>query len=101
MAGVEMQITVTDCDMHGRWNEVPIPFEMYGIGKACPSPTNVQIDMVGPQRGCECHQSYGPPSLNPRVRPRTAPVALLAEGPTGSGHPQTATGIPRRTVERA
>jgi hypothetical protein len=53
MAGVEMQITVTDCDLHGKWNGVPITFEMYGIERHVLAPTNVQIDLVGPQPGCE------------------------------------------------
>jgi hypothetical protein len=39
MAGVEMQITITDCDLRGRWNEVPITFEMYGIERHVLAPT--------------------------------------------------------------
>jgi hypothetical protein len=50
---VEMQITITDCDLYGRWNEVPITFDMYGIERHVVAPTNVQIDMVGPQPGCQ------------------------------------------------
>lgn len=53
MAGVEMQVTVTDCDLSGRWNEVLITFEMYGIERHVFAPTNVEIDLVGPQPGCE------------------------------------------------
>ncbi len=53
MAGVEMQITITDCDLHGQWNEVPITFEMYGIERHVLAPTNVQISLVGPEPGCE------------------------------------------------
>lgn len=52
-SGVEMQITITDCDLRGRWNEVPITFETYGIERHVLAPTNVQIDLVGPQPGCE------------------------------------------------
>ena len=53
MAGVEMQVTITNCELYGQWNEVPITFEMYGIERHVLAPTNVQIDMVGPQPGCE------------------------------------------------
>jgi hypothetical protein len=52
MAGVEMQVTITDCELHGRWNEVPITFEMYGIERHVSAPTNVQIDLVGNQPNC-------------------------------------------------
>jgi hypothetical protein len=41
MAGVEMQITITDCDLRGQRNEVPITFEMYGIERHVLAPTNV------------------------------------------------------------
>jgi hypothetical protein len=53
MAGVEMQVTITDCQLYGRWNAVPVTFEMYGIERHVLAPTNVQIDMIGPQPGCE------------------------------------------------
>jgi hypothetical protein len=52
MAGVEMQVTITDCDLYGTWNEVPIAFEIYGIDRHVLAPTTVQIDLVGPQPGC-------------------------------------------------
>jgi hypothetical protein len=53
MAGVEMQVTITDCDLYGTWNGVPIEFEMYGIDRHVVAPTNVQIELIGPQPGCE------------------------------------------------
>ena len=52
MAGVEMQVTITDCDLSGRWNEIPVTFELYGIERHVLAPTNVQIDLVGHQPGC-------------------------------------------------
>ena len=48
-----MQITITDCNLRRQWNEVPIAFEMYGIERHVLAPTHVQIDLVGPQPGCE------------------------------------------------
>ena len=52
MAGVEMQVTVTKC-WSSQWNQVPITFEMYGIERHVLAPTNVQVDLVGPQPDCE------------------------------------------------